>query len=219
MKFHFGFGAPKVNVKTPEQLGITNDPAKMAAYQDFTHSLNGIQDQGNAMNKASAITAGTAIAPFALGAAGAGGGVPGDPTGGGTGGGDTGTLATIEGLAKQGVGWAVDFLKNHGSDLLQGAGVADAAYREMQADKYATQAFKMAQDAYNAKAPLRAAGIAGMQAPTANPFSTNQYGAAGPPNPAPIPMGTAAPRPPAGPNVPFGTPINFGRLTPLVPGQ
>lgn len=152
--------------------------------------------------------------------------IPGDATNPGDSGGgiDWGSIISkipgwvVDGL-KIGLPAAIDWIKNNSGTILQGAGVADAAYREMQADKYATQAFKMAQDAYNAKAPLRAAGIAGMQAPTGNPFSLNQHTAGYTPPVAPIPQGTAGPRPPAGPNVPMGTPINFGRLTNLVPGQ
>lgn len=134
-------------------------------------------------------------------------GVPGMPdTSGGAGGsggsgGLSGILSSIPGWVldglKIGLPAAVDWIKNNGSTLLQGAGVADAAYREMQADKYATQAFKMAQDAYNAKAPLRSAGISGMLAPTGNPFSQNQHTAAFQTAPAPqagVP-GTPAPTP------------------------
>ena len=182
------------------KIGAENTPIALAG----THLLgNGPDTSGGA--------GGTA-------GGGDGSGVPGAGDGGG---GSSIPGWVIDGI-KAGVPAAFDWIKSHASDILQGAGIADAAYREMQADKYATQAFKMAQDAYNAKAPLRAAGIAGMQAPTGNPFSVNQHTAAYAP---PIPMGTSGPvpatgpRPPAGPGVPMGTPVNFGRLTNLVPGQ
>lgn len=150
-------------------------------------------------------------------------GIPGMPDtsgdSGGSGGIDWGSLVSkipgwvMDGL-KVGLPAAVEWMKNNGSTLLQGAGIADAAYREMQADKYATQAFKMAQDAYNAKAPLRSAGIAGMLAPTGNPFSQNQHTSAYQTAPA---QTSGVPGAPAG--APLGTPTSFGRLTPLVPKQ
>lgn len=154
-------------------------------------------------------------------AGGAGGGAAGGAPDGGAGA-ATASASSIPGWVidglKTGLPAAVSWLKDNAGTILQGAGVADAAYREMQADKYATQAFKMAQDAYNAKAPLRSAGIAGMQAPTGNPFSLNQHTAGfqmAPPQGGPPAPGS--PQPMAGAGVPFGTPVNFGRLTPLVP--
>lgn len=61
-----------------------------------------------------------------------------------------------------------DFAKAHGTDALAAYNVYLAAQRGQQADKYAQSAFQTGTDAYNAKAPLRALGIAGMQNPSAN---------------------------------------------------
>lgn len=138
-------------------------------------------------------------------------GVP-DGSGGSSGGGiDWGSIISkipgwvVDGL-KIGLPAAVKWISDNKSTLLQGAGIADAAYREMQADKYATQAYKQEQDLFNAKAPLRQAGIQGMLAPTGNPFSINQHTSGYIPQApaAPQPAGGAAPRP-------------FGRLTPFIP--
>ena len=64
------------------------------------------------------------------------------------------------------------FLKDHSGDLLAAANVAEAAMRQQKADKYATNAVNTATDAYNAKAPLRMAGINGMLHPTTPDLSS-----------------------------------------------
>ena len=153
-----GFGPPPVDQqKIIDQLtkqGVPLDQATQMA-QQMANSINGISQSGeNKLINTAAPIAGAAVAPFAIaggGAAGAGGDVAGAAGGGGS--------NVIQGLldaAKGGVGAITSFLQNHGSDLLQAAGIADSAYRETQANKYAGQALQTAQDAYNAQAPLRA---------------------------------------------------------------
>lgn len=102
-------------------------------------------------------------------------GVPGtDSSGGDSGGGiDWGSFISkvpgwvLDGL-KIGLPAAIDWMKKNSGTLIAGANVAEAAYRQMQADKYAGKAFDLASGAYNEKAPLRTAGIAGMLNPGAN---------------------------------------------------
>lgn len=120
----------------------------------------------------------------------------------------------VDGI-KTGLPAAADWLKNNAGTLLQGAGIADAAYREMQADKYATQAYKQAQDAYNAKAPLRSSGIQGMlMAGQANPFARAAGSAPALPS-LPQPAGLPMAGEPANPTPPGGLP--GGRVGKLVP--
>ncbi len=103
------------------------------------------------------------------GVPGDGAGVPGDPNAGGTPGGSSGSpVDDLIAAAKIGGSYLLDFLKNHGNDVLQAAGVANAAYRQTQSDKYAKQALSGVEDRYNAKEPLRVAGMAGMLNPGAN---------------------------------------------------
>jgi hypothetical protein len=56
----------------------------------------------------------------------------------------------------------VGFVKNHATDILAAASIANQAYRGAKADEYAGKAVKTAEDIYAAKKPLRDAGMAGM---------------------------------------------------------
>lgn len=131
--------------------------------------------------------------------------IPGDDTGGGI---DIGSILgkipgwVLDGI-KTGLPEALSWLKDNSSSLLQGATLADAAYRQVQADKYASAAIKSAQGAYDAKAPLRAAGIQGMlSAGAANPFAKGALPLAANPSP--------------NPGVP--TPVTQGGGNPALPG-
>ncbi len=59
------------------------------------------------------------------------------------------------------------FLSQHKGDILAAASVYESAQRQGKADKYAQDAIDTAKGAYDAKAPLRAAGQAGMLNPSA----------------------------------------------------
>lgn len=148
---------------------------------------------------------------------------PGLPTGD-AGGGDQSILSKIPGWVldglKTGVPAALDWIKNNSGTLIQGATVADAVYRQMQADKYSKQALQLATDSYNARAPLRDQGIQGMlNAGKANPFSVAHQGlplappgAAPSSYPAPINAGRLSRPVNQAAGIPFA-----GRLTPLLP--
>lgn len=101
------------------------------------------------------------------------------------------------------------FLKDHSGDLLAAVNVYEAAQRQGKADKYANLAFDTANNAYNAKAPLRMAGIEGMLHPQtpdisglrslATARSGNPF-ARGLPMAAPPMAGGATPIPPVAPS-------------------
>ncbi len=60
------------------------------------------------------------------------------------------------------------FAKDHAVDALTAWNVYNSAKRQSQADDYAQGALKDTQSAYDAKAPLRTLGLAGLQNPGAN---------------------------------------------------
>lgn len=93
-----------------------------------------------------------------------------------------------------------DFVKNNADTLLQGAAVVNAAANQGKANQYAGDALKMAQSAYDAKAPLRDAGIAGLQFASThgNPFAAGFTGGSALPL-AGAGNGTASPSPVAMP--------------------
>ena len=222
-----GFGPPPVDQqKIIDQLtkqGVPLDQATQMA-QQMANSINGISQSGeNKLINTAAPIAGAAVAPFAIaggGAAGAGGDVAGA-------GGGSNVIQELLDAAKGGVGEITSFLQNHGSDLLQAAGIADSAYRETQANKYAGQALQTAQDAYNAKAPLRALGIAGLQnAGQGNPFATRTaqpLPIAGPAGPGPSPTDvlnlTGANTQTGGPHIPRNPAIPLAPVGPNVGGS
>ena len=159
---------------------------------------------GGALHGAGSLTdkAG-ALYGAANGAGGMGGG--GDPSGGGDGG-------WLEG--------AKNFLGDHGGDALIGAQIANAAYNQKKAGDYAGQAMDTVNNQWNAQAPLREQGMAGMLNPGqgieaklsaipqgANPFGHRQGGPQGtPPGMAPQqgmpPQGPPQGQPSLGPAVP-----------------
>lgn len=104
-----------------------------------------------------------------------------------------------------------DFAKQHGTDALAAYNVYLAAQRQAQADKYSQGALEGTQDRFNAKAPLRALGIAGLSNPGANtPDLSNirQMSTAGSGNPF------AKALPVAGAAAPFKTPPVPGAAPP-----
>ena len=113
----------------------------------------------------------------------------------------------IDGI-KAGLPAAIQWFKDNSGSLIQGAALADAVYRQTQSDKYAKQALSTAEDAYNAKAPLRSAGIQGMlTAGLANPFARGS-----------LPLGgTVNPTTPSG-NASMGLPADYVPGAPLPPG-
>lgn len=143
----------------------------------------------------------------------------------------------IDGL-KAGVPASIDWIKNNAGSIAQAGAIGDAVYREMQANKYAGNALSLATGAYNDKAPLRTAGLAGMLNPGANtpnlaalrslagagsgnPFAkglpmagAQAVGNHGPGAPMPLPLAGAPGAPGALPNG-NPTPVQAGRLTGL----
>jgi hypothetical protein len=223
-----GFGPPPVDQqKIISQLvsqGVPIDQATQMA-QQMANSINGVSQSpenkiiNTALPVAGAVVGGSALAGSLGGAGGASGtGGAGDVIGG------------LLDAAKGGAGAILSFLQGHGSDLLQAAGIADAAYRETQANKYGTDALKQAQSAYDAKAPLRALGIAGLtNAGQGNPFATRTAAplpVAGPAGPGPSPTDvlnqTGANTTSGGPRIPRQgpvpapiTPPNFNPSVPM----
>lgn len=178
-----GFGPPPLDQqKIIDQLvaqGVPLDQATQIAAQ-MAGDINGVsQSPENKIINTALPVAGAAAAPAIIGSGAAAASGSGTDTSGGTA--SSGGSSIVQGLidaAKGGVGAVTAFLQSHGSDLLQAAGIADSAYRETQANKYANQALSGAQSAYDAKAPLRALGIAGLSnAGQGNPFATRSGGA------------------------------------------
>lgn len=142
---------------------------------------------------------------------------------------DWGSLISAAGSV---AGAVASFAKQYGTTALEAWNIYNAAQRQTQADTYAKQALSTEQGAYDAKAPLRTSGIAGMLNPAArapNLSNLKQLTTAGSGNPfakaLPIagvgtqsPAGIAATTPAAnGLQIPGQTP---GLLsgTPAVPG-
>ena len=93
-------------------------------------------------------------------------------------------------------------LKNHAGDLMTAANVYEAAQRQGKADKFANQAINTATDAYNAKAPLRMAGLQGMlnpQTPDLSNLRSLAGSRSGNPFARTLPMAGGAPSPVAPP--------------------
>lgn len=61
-----------------------------------------------------------------------------------------------------------DFAKKYGTTALEAYNIYQAAQRQAKSDQYGQDALNTSKDAYNAKAPLRASGIAGLMDPKAN---------------------------------------------------
>lgn len=151
--------------------GVADDPALAAAWDEFTKKLSGTIGQARGMNNIALGLAGATAGAGALGALGSAAGASGDAAGSIPG------LSAIGGFLKDHAGDIGGFLKDHAGDALAGFNVYDAAKRQGQADKYAQTAYDTANDAYAAKAPLRAAGIQGMLgAGMANPFARAAQG-------------------------------------------
>ena len=127
------------------QKGLANTPLALAG----THMLGNGPDTSGA------------------GVPGDGTGVPGDPATG-TAGADPSLVDQAIAALKAGGSAFMDFVKAHGVDALQVAAIANQAWRQTQSDKYAKQALSGVEDRYNAKEPLRTAGMAGMLNPSAN---------------------------------------------------
>lgn len=60
-----------------------------------------------------------------------------------------------------------DFAKKYGTTALEAYNIYQAAQRQAKSDQYGQDALNTSKDAYNAKAPLRASGIAGLLDPKA----------------------------------------------------
>lgn len=181
---------------TPLQKNIGNT---IAAGEGLAGGITGL---GAALGGGAAGAAGGTAAGGAGAASGLEGAIAGLPGGA--------ELLSALKAGAAGLGDVLDFLKGHSGDLLGAANVAEAALREQKADKYANQAFNTASDAYNAKAPLRMAGISGMLKPTtpdtsalrslAGPLSGNPFARSLPM--AQAPMAGGAPSVPSAPGSP-----------------
>lgn len=154
----------------------------------------------------------------------AGGGSAGDAGGaaGGAGGGASSIPGwVLEGI-KSGVPAAIQWIKDNAGSIVQGATVAEAVYRQLQADKYAKQGLQLGMDSYNERSPLRQAGLQGMLNPGARtPDLSALRGLAGPGSGNPFAKGL----PMAGPSVvgnhglpPTPQPLPIAGALPSTPG-
>lgn len=92
---------------------------------------------------------------------------PADPTSGTSGGGSS-ILGELGSAIAAGGSALASFLSQHGTQVLEAVQIADAAYRQTQANTYSNDALKAGQASYDSKAGLRTAGVAGMLNPGAN---------------------------------------------------
>lgn len=170
-----------VKFKTAQALGIDpNDKEQMDAYADFYKHFTNMIYTSDASNNLALGIAGGVAGGAALGALGgaiggkagsAGGDTTGDDGGGNDdpssdnpGGGASGGNGGTDNIATQVLG----LIKQYGPTALEGLNIYQSAQNQGKADQYAQNAINGATDAYNAKAPLRALGIAGLQNPGAN---------------------------------------------------
>ncbi len=149
-------------------------------------------------------------------------------------GGDNGILGTIEGVGSS----ILDFVKNHGGDIIGAIGdyakkygttaleaynIYQSAQRQAQSDQYAKDALNRSTSGYDAKSGLRSSGIAGLTNPGATvPNLSHLQTLAGAQSGNPFARGGALPV--AAPAGPPGRPISAGPVnnTPmpgLSPGQ
>jgi len=142
------------------------------------------------------------------------------PIGGGTV--DHGFMSGLTDAIGQGADAIKSFLAKNGSALLAGANILEAGKNSKAASDYANQALATEQGLFNAKAPLRSAGIAGMLNPSqGTPDLSNLRALAGSgsgnPFAKPLPVASSGPStlsvgalPLASAPVSPGTPISVG---------
>lgn len=131
-------------------------------------------------------------------------------------GGDMGVTDYIKKYGGDVIGALTQFAKDHGTTALEAWNIYNAAQRGAKSDQYAQDAIKGAQSAYDAKAPLRMQGIAGLQTPfTPDLSAINKLSTTGSGNP----FAGALPMAPQGQP---GRPISAGPInntpTPSLPG-